>query len=255
MKISIITVCYNSAGTINTTLQSVSEQDYHSIEHIIVDGGSKDNTMEIVAQYPHVAKAISEKDKGLYDAINKGIRLSSGDVVGILNSDDFFPAKDVVRTVAETFNKNDIDAVYGDVAFVRPSNLAKVVRYYSARAFHPRKFKYGYMPPHPSFYAKRKCFEAYGLYKPDYVIASDYELLMRFLYRFKVKSAYINQPLVYMRTGGVSNKTIFSRYILNKEIIRACKENLVNTNMLILSAKYFNKIFEYIGPFLKNAKA
>jgi glycosyltransferase involved in cell wall biosynthesis len=252
MKVSIITVCYNSAATIDTTLQSVRDQDYPHIEHIIVDGGSRDETMSIVSRYPHVAKAISEKDDGLYDAINKGINLATGDVVGILNSDDFFPGNNIISLVAGSFRNTSIDAVYGDVAFVKPDNLFKVVRYYSAKYFNPGKFRYGYMPPHPSFYAKRSCFQQYGLYKPDYVIASDYELLMRFLYRFKLPSAYINHPLVYMRTGGVSNKTIFSRYILNKEIIRACKENSVNTNMLILSVKYLNKVFEYIRPFIKN---
>jgi glycosyltransferase involved in cell wall biosynthesis len=253
MKISIITVCYNSAATIDTTLRTVRDQDYPDIEHIIVDGGSKDETMQIVSRYPHVAKAISEKDNGLYDAINKGINMATGDVVGILNSDDFFPHQGVISLVAKGFDDPAIEAVYGDVAFVRPGNLSKVVRYYSAKYFHPGKFRYGYMPPHPSFYARRNNFQKYGLYKPDYVIASDYELLMRFLYRFKLPAVYINHALVYMRTGGVSNKTVFSRYILNKEIIRACRENLVNTNMLILSVKYFNKVFEYVRPHLKNA--
>ena len=252
MKVSIITVCYNSAATIATTLESVRDQDYPHIEHIIVDGKSTDHTMEIVSAFDHVAKAVSEKDEGLYDAINKGMKLATGDVVGILNSDDFFPHRGIISRIAKAFSDADVDAVYGDVAFVRPDNLSKIVRYYSAKRFHPGKFKYGYMPPHPSFYAKRSCFEKYGLYKPDYVIASDYELLMRFLYRFKVPALYINEALVYMRTGGVSNKNVLSRYVLNKEIIRACKENFVDTNMAILSVKYFNKVFEYVRPLLGN---
>lgn len=253
MKVSIITVSYNSAETIDTTLKSVSEQDYPNIEHIIVDGGSKDATMDIVSRYPHVAKKLSEKDDGLYDAINKGISLATGDVIGILNSDDFFPSSDIVSMIAGAFNEHPVEAVYGDVAFVRPGNLEKVIRYYSGKRFNVRKFRYGYMPPHPSFYVKKSCYDQYGLYKPDYVIASDYELLMRFLYRFRVPAKYINHPLVYMRTGGVSNKSVFSRYLLNKEIIRACKENFVNTNMFILSMKYVNKIFEYVRPMLSNA--
>ncbi|HEX6915937.1 MAG TPA: glycosyltransferase family 2 protein [Chitinophagaceae bacterium] len=255
MRISIITACYNSASTIETTLESVKSQDYPDIEHIIVDGGSQDNTTDIVRKYPHVARLISEKDDGLYDAINKGIRAATGDVVGILNADDFFPNGKVVSLVAQTFREKAVDSTYGNIAFVRPGNLGRIVRMYSARQWNPRKFKYGYMPPHPSFYAKRSKFRDLGYYQTDYVIASDYELLMRFLYRFRVSTTYIDATLVYMRTGGVSNKTALSRWVLNKEIVRACKENGVNTNMFILSTKYFNKVFEYIRPLFARGKA
>ncbi|HEY4148716.1 MAG TPA: glycosyltransferase family 2 protein [Chitinophagaceae bacterium] len=254
MKVSIITVTYNSAATLADTLDSVRRQDYPDVEHILVDGASKDETVNIIKSYPHVKKWVSEKDKGLYDAINKGILMASGDVVGILNSDDFFPNSGVVSTIARAFEENNIDAVYGDIAFVRPENLGKIVRLYSSRKFTPRRFAYGYMPAHPSFYARKSCFEQMGLYKPDYTIAADYELLMRFIYRYKIPYYYIPETLVYMRTGGVSNKNILSRYTLNREIIRACKENNVNTNMAILSIKYLNKMFEYIGPALKRTR-
>ena len=251
MKVSIITVTYNSAATLRDTLESVKNQDYPDIEHILVDGGSKDGTVSIIRAYPHVAKYVSERDNGLYDAINKGILMSTGDVVGILNSDDFFPNDQVISRMVERLKENDADAVFGDIAFVRPSNLQRVIRLYSSRKFHPGRFAYGYMPAHPSFYIKRKFYEQYGLYKLDYEIAADYELLIRFLYGKGVKYVYHPEIMVYMRTGGVSNKNVMSRYTLNKEIVKACEENGIRTNMLKLSLKYFSKIFEYIKPSVK----
>lgn len=248
MKVSIITVTYNSAATLQDTLESVKRQDYPNIEHILVDGASKDGTVNIIRSYPHVAKYVSEKDKGLYDAINKGILMSTGDVIGILNSDDFFPHEKIISNMVKVFQEQNVDAVFGDIAFVRPENLRRVVRHYSSAKFHPRKFAYGYMPAHPSFYVRREFYEQYGLYKLDYKIAADYELLMRFMHSNHLKYAYNPEVMVYMRTGGVSNKNVLSRYTLNKEIIRACKENGVKTNMFIVSLKYFFKVFEYVKP-------
>lgn len=252
MKISIITVTYNSAATLAHTLKSVNSQDYNDIEHVLVDGGSTDETVSIIQAYPHVAKWVSEKDKGLYDAINKGIGMASGDVIGILNSDDFFSGNHIVSLIANAFKQNNTAAVYGDIAFVKPGRLEKIVRLYSSRKFTPRRFGYGYMPAHPSFYVRRSCYHELGLYKLDYKIAADYELLMRFIYKHGIRHSYIPEILVYMRTGGVSNKNVLSRYTLNKEIIRACKENGVNTNMALLSLKYVNKVFEYIKPALQS---
>jgi glycosyltransferase involved in cell wall biosynthesis len=250
MKVSIITAAYNSAATIRDTLESVRSQDYKNIEHILVDGKSKDETVSIIKSFPHVAKCVSEKDKGLYDAINKGITIATGDVIGILNSDDFFPDTKVISKIAATFKEKQVDAVYGNVAFVKPGNLGKVVRLYSSKKFTPRKFAYGYMPAHPSFYVKKEVYDKLGLYKVDYKIAADYELLMRLIYKNNISYAFLEEVLVMMRTGGVSNRTLLSRYTLNKEIIKACKENGVNTNMAVLSLKYFNKIFEFIKPAL-----
>jgi glycosyltransferase involved in cell wall biosynthesis len=250
MKISIITATYNSAATVAGTLESVAAQTHANIEHICVDGLSKDNTVDIIKSFPHVAKWVSEKDKGLYDAINKGIALATGDVVGVLNSDDFFPTPDVMAAVAAEFERANTDMVYGDIAFVKPGNLEKIIRLYSSAKFKPRKFAYGYMPAHPSCYIKKSCYGQYGLYQHDYKIAADYELLMRMMFTHKISSSYLNKIFVYMRTGGVSNQTLKSRYTLNKEIVRACKENGVNTNMALLSLKYINKIGEYIKPAL-----
>lgn len=244
-KISIITATYNSAATIKDTLETVANQTYPNIEHIIVDGLSTDDTVAIAKAYN--VTIISERDKGLYDAINKGIQASTGSIVGILNSDDFFPNSNCIQLVANAFEAN-VDAVYGNIAFVHPSNLNKIVRQYNSAHFTPHKFKYGYMPAHPSFYATKACFEQYGYYHIDYIIAADYELLMRFMYTHNISTTYINHNLVYMRTGGVSNQNLKSRWVLNKEIIKACNANNVSTNMLLLSLKYFNKIGEFIKP-------
>jgi glycosyltransferase involved in cell wall biosynthesis len=253
MKVSIITVTYNSNATLKDTIQSVCQQNYTAIEHIVVDGASTDGTLDTIKHYPHL-RWISEKDKGLYDAINKGIQMATGDIVGILNSDDFFPQPNIVSTIVEAFKQNNVDAVFGDIAFVKPNNLQKIVRLYSSKKFSPQKFAKGFMPAHPSFYAKRHCFQHLGLYQLDYTIAADYELLMRFIYKHRISYHYIDKILVYMRTGGVSNKNWRSRYILNKEIIKACLQNGVRTNMLLLSFKYINKVFEYIRPAFNSNK-
>ena len=250
MKISIITVTYNSAATLKDTIESVLRQQYPEVEHILIDGASKDNTVSIIRSYPQITNWVTEKDKGLYDAINKGIQRATGEIVGILNSDDFFPNEKVLSTIAARFDDPEVDAVIGDIAFVKPENLDRIVRHYSSAKFHPKKFAAGYMPAHPSFYVRKKFYDAYGLYKMNYKIAADYELLIRFMHKEGIRFRYIPEILVYMRTGGVSNQSVMSRYILNKEIIRACAENGINTNMARLSMKYFNKIFEYIKPAL-----
>jgi glycosyltransferase involved in cell wall biosynthesis len=248
MKVSIITVTLNSAATLATTMESIRCQDHTDIEHILVDGASRDNTVEIIRSYPHVARFVSEPDKGLYDAINKGIRMATGDVVGILNSDDFFPSPSIVSRVVEELERRQVDAVFGDVAFVRTDDLSRIVRLYSSGKFHPRQFAWGYMPAHPSFYVTRRCYDELGLYQTDYEIAADYELVMRFLHRHQVTYGYVPLTMVHMRTGGVSNRSVTSRYVLNREIVRACRENGVTTSMARLSLKYFFKVFEYIRP-------
>ena len=174
--------------------------------------------------------------------------MSTGDIVGILNSDDFFPEKDVISSIVRAFETERVDAVYGDIAFVKPENLRKIVRYYSSKKFRPEKFARGYMPAHPSFYARKNCFEKLGYYQLDYKIAADFELLMRFFMNKHIKTYYLNKVIVFMRPGGISTKNALSRYILNKEIIKACKENGVRTNMVKLSFKYLSKVFEYIKP-------
>jgi glycosyltransferase involved in cell wall biosynthesis len=245
MKISIITATYNSAATIRDCIQSVNSQTYNNIEHIIIDGASKDNTLEIINSLPNrVITIVSEPDKGIYDAMNKGIKAATGDVIGILNSDDFFTSDNIIETVVDNFKNSDIDALYGDVHFVNPDDISKNVRYYSSAIFKPSLFRFGFMPAHPSFYMKRECYEKYGVYALDYKIASDYDLLIRYLHKEKIKYKYINKDFVTMRTGGVSTENFNSIVTLNKEIVRACKKYGIYTNMFILSFKYLYKLFE-----------
>ena len=248
LSISIITVSHNSISTIPATIKSALAQTYPNIEYIIIDGSSTDGTIELINSYgKSISKFVSEPDKGIYDAINKGIKLATGDIIGILNSDDFFYDNNVIERVAVAFEENEIDAVFGDVQFVDPEKTSKIIRYYSSKNFNPAKFKFGFMPAHPSFYVKRELFEKLGYYKTDYKIAADYELLIRFLYVNQIKYKYIEMPFVSMRTGGVSNKSICSNVTLNKEIARACKENGIHTNYLYIYSKYFLKMFEFFG--------
>jgi len=249
MKISIITATYNSANTIAECIASVHKQTHQTIEHIIVDGASKDSTLAIINSMPsRVAKIVSEPDKGIYDAMNKGIKLATGDVIGILNSDDFFSSDDVIEKIVSAFKNNDVDGVYGDICFVKPSDLNRVVRYYSAKWFKPSLFRFGFMPPHPSFYVRKECYQKLGLYKIDYKIAADYELLIRYLKVHQLKTRYLNFCVVTMRTGGDSTRNLKSNWILNKEIVRGCRENGIYTNMMILSAKYVFKITGVLFP-------
>jgi glycosyltransferase involved in cell wall biosynthesis len=245
---TIITVSYNSKKTISDTINSVLAQTYPNIEYIIIVGGSTDGTVEIVKSIGRkISKFISEPDKGIYDAINKGIKLATGDIIGILNSDDFFCNDTVIQKIVDAFKVENTDAVIGDVQFVDSKNKSRIFRYYSSKRFHPGKFKFGFMPAHPGFYVKRKFFETLGYYKTDYKIAADYELLIRFLYTNMIRTTYLSMPIVSMRRGGISNKSILSNIILNKEIARACKENGIKTNYLNIYSKYFFKIFEFLG--------
>ncbi|GAB1415652.1 glycosyltransferase family 2 protein [Paludibacter sp.] len=251
LKISIITVSYNSASTIRDTFESVLAQTYKNIDYIVVDGNSSDDTIKIIKEYEPKFNGrmrwLSEPDEGLYDAMNKGISMASGDIVGILNSDDFYPENDILNKVSEVFLSNtEIRAVYGDVRFVSYDDTDRIVRYIRAKNFKPFRFRFGFMPPHPSFFTYKALYEQYGLYFTDYKIGADYELLCRFLFKNKVKSQYIPLEIVRMRMGGRSTSSVKSNYILNKEIVRACRTNGIYTNMLILSFKYLIKIFEFI---------
>ena len=251
MKITIITVSFNSALTIRDTIESVLSQTYQDIEYIIVDGESTDNTVEIIQTYESNFNGrlswISEPDKGLYDAMNKGIRMATGDVIGIINSDDFYHRNDIIEKIALSFIKNsEIQATFGDVRFVKPNNLDNTVRYYRAKNFNVNRFRFGFMPPHPTFFTYKENFEKFGYYQTDYKIAADYELLIRFLYTNGLKYKYLPLDIMKMRTGGASTESLKSNLVLNQEIVRACKENGIYTNLGILMLKYFLKIWELI---------
>lgn len=249
MKVSLITVTYNSDKTLRDTINSVLAQTYEDIEYIVVDGLSKDKTVDIIREYePQFAgrmKWISEKDSGLYDAMNKGIRMATGDVVGILNSDDFFTSNDVIEKVVAGFTK-DTDAVYGDIHFVNPDNLQRCVRYYSSKIFKRSLMKMGFIPAHPSFYCRKECFEKFGYYKTDYKIAADFDLLLRFIYVHQIRIKYLPVDMVTMRLGGASTDGWKSRLVMMNEHFRSFKENGVKTNRFWLSLRYFYKITEYI---------
>ena len=247
MKVSIITCTYNSAATIADTIKSVNAQTYPNIEHIIVDGLSKDNTLEIVKQYARERQIIkSEKDNGIYDAFNKGIRMATGDIIGVLNSDDFFTSNNIIEQVVNAFDKENIDAVYGDIHFVNSDNLNKCVRYYSSKSFRPCMMRMGFMFAHPSFYVKREYYENLGLYKTDYKIAADFELLLRFVVKAKIKCKYLPLDFVTMRTGGASTEGIKSKNIINKECLRACKENNYYSNIILMWLRIVYKAFELV---------
>lgn len=244
-SITIITAVYNGASTIGDCLKSINSQTV-AVEHIIIDGVSTDNTLDIVREISPHASILSEPDKGIYDAMNKGINLATGDIVGILNADDFYINNQVLEKVAKVFADKAVDAVFADLVFVNPSNLDKVVRYYRADNFKPSKFAYGWMPPHPTFFVRRKIYELFGTFKLDYRIAADFELLTRFLVNERVSYSYLPEVIVKMRTGGVSTRNLKSNWILNKEIVRACTENGIKTNLLKVYSKYLTKIFQLV---------
>lgn len=248
MKISVITVSYNSARTITDAIKSVLSQNHNAIEYIVIDGDSKDNTVDIVKSFGNqITKWISEPDKGIYDAMNKGLKLVSGEIVGMLNSDDFYYNNEVLSHVAKAFEDEALDAVFGNLIFVDPNKLDKTVRSYSSKNWHPKKFARGFMPAHPTFFVRRKFYEQFGLFKTDYKIASDYEMLIRLLYVNKLRYKYLPLTMVVMRKGGVSSSGIKSNIILNNEIKRACRENGIRTSLPLIYLKYFTKMFELIN--------
>jgi len=252
MKISLITVSYNSSTTIEDTFNSVLSQTYPDVEYIVVDGNSTDNTINIIKEYESrfdgKMRWISEPDNGLYDAINKGIQMATGDIVGIIHSDDFYAHNTVLEQVAETFKKDtNIQTVFGDVRFVNPDDLNKTVRYYSSKKFTPKRFRFGFMPAHPTFFTYKSNYEKVGYYETNYKIAADFELLLRFLYIHKLPYRYLPLDMIIMRTGGLSTKSYKSNILLNKEIVKACKRNGVYTNLFLVYLKYFVKIFELIN--------
>lgn len=244
MKVSIITASYNSATTIKQTITSVLQQTYANIEYIIVDGCSTDNTLQIVKTMLPIFNGrliyISEQDKGIYDAMNKGIRMATGDVVGILNSDDYFTAHDVIEKMVSSFTE-DVAAVYGDVHFVREDDTTNRVRYYSGVFFTPWLVKFGFIAPHPSFYIRKSVYDKYGLYNIKYKISADFELVARICYVNKIKTKYLHQDFVTMRIGGASTKNLRSRWIGLRETLQACNDLGINTNILNIMMKYLIK--------------
>lgn len=248
MKVSVITATWNSVATLRDTLESVLAQTYSDIEHIIVDGGSTDGTMDLVREYEGRYEGrlryISEPDKGIYDAMNKGIRMASGEAIGILNSDDFYTTPDTVERLMGELISSGVDAVYGDIHFVEDGNLSKCVRYYSSAGFKRWKMRFGFMPAHPSFYCRKEVYERFGLFSTSYKVAADFENLLRLIYVGKISIKYVSKDCVTMRTGGASTSGLASHRQILVDHMRAYRENQVRSNALLDSLRYIYKIME-----------
>lgn len=246
MKVTIITATYNSSATIEDTLKTVAIQDYPMVEHVIIDGLSKDDTLDKVKRFSHVAKLVSEKDKGIYDAMNKGIALATGDIIGILNSDDFYPSSSILSQVVDLFQQTQCDAVYGDLVYVDKDNTDRVVRYWKSGQYKASAFKWGWMPPHPSFFVRRTLYEEHGLFNLEMKTAADYELMLRMIHKGNAKLAYLPSILVKMRTGGASNQSIANRLRANTDDKKAWQINNVKPYWFTLYLKPLRKITQYI---------
>lgn len=248
MTLSIITATYNSANTVADTLASVQKQTYTNVEHIIVDGCSTDNTLAIIKNAHHQGTIVSEKDNGIYDAMNKGISLTHGEIVGILNSDDFFAHEKVLERVVDVFNTTGCDAVYGDLFFVHPNNPSKILRKWIAGGYDVNLFLKGWMPPHPTFFVKRSVYEKYGVFNTSLKSSADYELLLRFLYMHKINVQYLPEVLVNMRSGGQSTKSISNRIRAHKEDYLAWSLNGLKPRWFTLLLKPVRKIKQFLYP-------
>jgi glycosyltransferase involved in cell wall biosynthesis len=244
-KITLITPCYNAETYIGRCIESVVSQGYNNLEYIIVDGNSSDNTLGIVNRYKnHITKIISEPDENLYDAINKGIEIATGDVIGVLNADDFFANENILTTIGNTFSVQNAEIVYGDMDFINKSET--IVRKWRTKPYIKGIFNWGWMPPHPTFYCKKELFEKLGLYKLDYGTAADYELMLRFMHCHNLNTFYINQVLVKMQMGGVSNKSFANRLKAWGNDLKAMKTNGIRLPILTLIMKPARKILQFL---------
>ena len=247
MKISIITVVFNCKNALEDCIKSVLYQNYPEVEYIIIDGGSTDGTLDIIQKYKNdIAYWVSDPDKGIYDAMNKGIKAATGDIIGILNSDDVYVDKEILQSVAACLSEKDVDSCYGDLVYVAANNMDRKVRYWKAGSFNKKNFKKGWMPPHPTFFARRSVYEHYGLFNLDFSLAADYELMLRFLYKYDVSTTYIPMCLVTMRTGGACKPgaNTFNNMIEN---YRAWIVNDLKPNPLTFIMKPLYKMSQFLN--------
>jgi glycosyltransferase involved in cell wall biosynthesis len=253
-KISIITAVYNGGKTLPQAIESVLSQTYPFIEYIIIDGNSTDHTQSIIRSYEgRISRWISEPDQGIYDAMNKGLKMATGDIIGILNSDDFYQNDRVIERIVAVFDKEKPDALYGDLMYVDAENTNKVVRYWKANSYRPNSFLLGWMPPHPTFFVRRELYARYGLFNPQFRCSADYELMLRLIHKNKIRLAYLPELIVNMRTGGVSNQSVQSRLLANREDCLAWKLNNLRPAFYTLWLKPFRKLFQYLAkPAIKN---
>lgn len=245
MKITVITATWNSAATIASALESVSRQDYPDIEHLIIDGGSRDGTLAVIDRYQRPGlRVISEPDRGIYDALNKGLRLATGDVIGFMHSDDVFANDVVLSDVAEKFQQLDADLVYGDLAYVGKDDLEQVIRLWHSGEYSLKKMKMGWMPPHPTVYMKRERYESFGGFDQSYKIAADYEAMLRYLLRDDMRVGYLSEVLVKMRVGGASNRSLKNILLKSREDVRAMRAHGISWPKALIW-KNFSKIPQF----------
>ena len=250
MKVSLITVSYNSASTIADTLKSVQFQTYQDIEYIVVDGNSSDGTIEIVKQFLDasqglVTKFLCERDKGIYDAMNKGLAMATGDIIGVLNSDDFYCSNDVIEEVVRAFQQNKTDCLYGDLNYVDPIDTSKIVRKWRSGSFRKENFLRGWMPPHPTFFVRKTCYDRFGKFDTQFKSAADYELMLRFLFKESCSAVHLPKVMIHMRAGGVSNVSLKNRIRANREDRLAWKINGLKPKWFTLLRKPLSKLIQY----------
>ena len=247
MLITVLTATYNSSPFLKDALQSFTQQTHAEKELIVIDGASKDSTLSILQEYQqHISQQLSEPDKGIYDALNKGINLAKGDVIGILHSDDFFASNEVLSQVAALFKEdNQLEAVYGDLDYVDRNDSDKVIRHWISGDYQYNQLKLGWMPPHPALFIKKTCFKKFGTYDLKYHSAADYDLILRFLFKHQIKVAYLPKVLVKMRVGGLSNLSFKNRFRANREDRRAMKTNGIQFPFIISIIKPLRKLGQY----------
>jgi glycosyltransferase involved in cell wall biosynthesis len=247
MKITIITVCFNAAATIKKTLDSVASQTYPNIEHIVIDGNSNDGTLEILrANETQFSTLLSEPDSGVYDAMNKGLRIATGDIIGFLNADDFFSHQDVVSRITLAFKDQNIQAIFGDAEYFSPEFPNRILRRYRSNQFKPKNLKFGIIPAHPTLYLRKSVYEQFGLFDPKYKIAGDFEFIARVFKGSTIAYRYFPEVMIKMQAGGLSNRGLKSNFLINREIKIACIDNDIRTNDLNLLLRYPRKLLEWI---------
>ena len=247
MKISIITVVFNGEKYIEDCIQSVITQDYPNIEYIVIDGASTDQTLSILKTYQqHIHHLVSEKDKGMYDALNKGIDIASGDIIGILNADDMLASSTIITAIVQKLNETKAEGVYGNLNYVDANHPQKIIRNWVSKQHQANDFEKGWMPAHPTLYLKKSLFKTYGNYALNYGTAGDYELMLRFLHLQKIKAVYFNQLIVNMRVGGMSNASIKQRYLAFINDYKAAKNNQISSPLWTILLKKMGKISQFL---------
>lgn len=248
MKISLITSTFNSAATVQATFDSVRAQCLEDFEYIVVDGGSKDSTLSIIEQNLDIIDHyVSEQDNGIYDALNKGILLATGDVIGFIHSDDLLASPQVLQRISDAFNESDIDAVYADLLYVDRINSEKIIRHWKSQPYKASLFYRGWMPAHPTFYLKKSLYLKHGLYDTSFRISADYELMLRMLLKHQISAAYIPEVFVKMRVGGESNVSLKNRWRANQEDARAWKKNGLRPYAWTRWIKPISKVVQFFG--------